>query len=678
MEETYSSPDTMQSVSVRKRLIVQLKGELIILDALAEGVIRLRATLNRNVSGKDWAIREEVACKGEADDLPSPVPAVLTAGRLEAQIDENGRVVFFDRNRKRALLQEVKPLRAWSREGRYFRSCGGDAYSCRAWFESFPDESFYGLGQHQNGKLNLKGCVIDLEQKNTEVSVPFLVSSRGYGFLWNCPAVGRVELAQNGTRWFADAARELDYVVFCADSYQKIMEAYFSVTGAPGPVPGWATGFWQSKLRYSSQEELLKVAREYHSRGIPLSVIVIDYFHWTAMGDWKFDPAQWPDPEGMADELSKMGITLAISVWPSVNPDSENYQELKTRGLLLESLSGPPFFYIFEDTGSKKKVPLTYYDATNPEAREYIWEKVKTNYYEIGARCFWLDACEPEIRPYHPANVRMQAGIGSEVANAYPLMHEMGFYEGMLRAGERRVLNLCRSAWAGSQRYGVLVWSGDVDSSFEALSMQIPAGLNMAMSGIPWWTTDIGGFFGGRIEDENFRELLVRWFQFGVFCPVTRLHGFRNSWDAKQGNDNEVWSFGNDVFDILACLLNLRESMRPWIETFAEHELPHGKPFMRPLFFDYPDEQGLASVQDQYLFLDGLLVAPVVELGARKRRVVFPAGVDWIDPTTVRRYAGGSVAEVDAPLSKIPVFVREGSELLHGIDWSALQGMDNM
>ncbi len=665
---------TSHCAPASKRLVVRLKGELLVLDSLGEGVIRVRATLNRNVSGKNWAILEGVIDRTSTDVHPSNVPAVLTAGRLEAQVDENARLVFFDRSRNRILLEEAKPRRAWSREGRSFRSHGGDAYACRAWFESFPGESFYGLGQHQNGRLDLKGCVIDLEQKNTEVSVPFLISSRGYGFLWNCPAVGRVELAENGTRWFADAARELDYVVFCGDSFQEIVKAYFSVTGSPSPVPTWATGFWQSKLRYSSQKEILAVAREYRRRELPLSVIVVDYFHWTAMGDWKFDPEQWPDPARMAAELAEMGITLAVSIWPAVNPDSENYHELKVGGLLLESLSGPPFFYIFEDTGSKKKAPLSYYDATNPEARAYIWKKVKTNYYDIGARCFWLDACEPEIQPYDPANLRMQAGTGAEVANIYPLMHEIAFYEGMLHAGETHVLNLCRSAWAGSQHYGVLVWSGDVDSSFEALAMQIPAGLNMAMSGIPWWTTDIGGFFGGRVEDENFRELLVRWFQFGVFCPVTRIHGFRNSWDAKEGHDNEVWSFGEEVLAMLIPLLHLRESLRPWIESFAEQELPLGRPLMRPLFFDYPEDRRAASVSDQYLFLEDFLVAPVLELGARVRRVVFPAGVDWIDPVSAVQYDGGSEADVEAPLSRIPVFVRKGSKLITAIDWSTLRG----
>jgi len=464
--------------------------------------------------------------------------------------------------------------------------------------------------------------------------------------------------------------REIDYVVILADTGAGIMETYFDLTGHPPLAPHWATGFWQSKLRYSSQEELLTVAREYRRRKLPLSVIVADYFHWTAMGDWRFDPEFWPDPKAMAEELAAMGVTLAVSIWPSVNPDSENFDEMKERGILVRSETGPANFYVFEDTGSKKKVALGYYDSTNPEGRAYLWDKAKKNYFDTGSRCFWLDACEPEIQPYDPGNLRMYLGSGLEVGNVYPYLHEKAFFDGMKAAGETKIMNLCRSAWAGSQRFGTLVWSGDVDSSFTALARQIPAGLGMAMSGIPWWTTDIGGFFGGTIEDPSFRELIVRWFEFGVFCPVTRIHGFRNSWDAKKGSDNEPWSFGEDVYFILSKLLALRESLRPHIEAFAETELSRGRPFMRPLFFDFPADTAVAQVKDEYLFIDTLLVAPVVEAEARRRSVVFPAGADWIDPWTGKRYPGGTEAVVDAPLDRIPVFVKEGSKLLAGVDWN--------
>jgi len=667
------------SVTVRRN------GELLVVEALRSGAIRVRSTPNRELSGEAWAlagmtveeagtVRVAAAHTGESaitvtEANTGATAHTVTSGNLEARIDPAGRIAFYDRTDGRIIVEEAKPVRAWARNGRRFSEGSGDAWTCRAWFEAQEGEAFYGLGQHQNGRLDQKGCVIDLEQKNTEITIPFFVSSNGYGFLWNCPAVGRVELAENGTRWFASRAREIDYVVILGATNAAIMENYFALTGYPPPAPHWATGFWQSKLRYSSQEELLGVAREYRRRKLPLSVIVADYFHWTAMGDWRFDSEFWPDPKAMADELSAMGVTLAVSIWPSVNPDSENFDEMKERGILVRSETGPANFYVFEDTGSKKKVALGYYDSTNPEGRAYLWEKAKKNYFDTGSRCFWLDACEPEIQPYDPGNLRMHLGSGLEVGNVYPYLHEQAFFDGMTAAGEKRIMNLCRSAWAGSQRFGTLVWSGDVDSSFTALARQIPAGLGMAMSGIPWWTTDIGGFFGGTIEDPSFRELLVRWFEFGVFCPVTRIHGFRNSWDAKKGSDNEPWSFGEDVYFILSKLLTLRESLRPHIEAFAETELARGRPFMRPLFFDFPADPAVAQVKDEYLFIDTLLVAPVVEADSRRRTVIFPAGADWIDPWTSMCYRGGTETSVDAPLDRIPVFVKDGSKLLGEVDW---------
>ncbi|MGO8694999.1 MAG: TIM-barrel domain-containing protein [Rectinemataceae bacterium] len=649
-----------------------LAGENLTLCALSEGAIRVRSTLNSEFSGQFWALLD--AKPVAAEIRIEEEWASISTGRLEARVSPSGHIEFRDPTEGRLLLEEVRPCRPWSRSGRSFEPLGGGTYAARAWFEAAEDESFYGLGQHHNGTLDQKGCVIDLEQKNTEVTIPFFVSSRGYGFLWNCPSIGRVELAKNGTRWFAEQAREIDYVVMAGPSCAEVLSAYFRVSGEPPPAPDWATGFWQSKLRYRSQDELLAVAREYRRRGLPLSVIVADYFHWTAMGDWRFDPADWPDPAAMIEELRSMDVVLAVSVWPSVNPDSENYEEMHRGGLLLESVTGIPFFYLFEDTGSRKKVPMAYYDPSRPEARRYVWDKIRRNYHELGAASYWLDACEPELQPYAPRNLRMAAGTGAEVANLYPFFHEQAFYEGMREAGETKILNLCRSAWAGSQRFGALVWSGDVDSDFPSLARQIRAGLNMAMSGIPWWTTDIGGFFGGDIEDENFRELLVRWFQFGVFCPVTRLHGFRNSWDAKAGADNELWSFGEEAYAILTRLLALRESLRPHIAAFAERELPRGRPFMRPLFFDFPGEPDLRGMEDEYLFLDDLLVAPVAEAGSRSRPVVLPAGKTWIDPYTGRACAGGGLVEAEAPIDRIPVFVVRGSPLLSSVDWKGRRG----
>ena len=321
---------------------------------------------------------------------------------------------------------------------RRYRRGGGDLYGCEVTFDAYPAERFYGLGQHQHGLLDQKGAVIDLVQRNTEVSVPFALSSRGYGFLWNMPGVGRVELGANRTRWAADAARQIDYWVTTGPTPADIVSRYARVTGLPPMLPEWASGFWQSKLRYRDQDELLEVAREYKRRGLPLSVIVCDYFHWTRQGEWRFDPAEWPDPQAMVDELRELGAELMVSVWPTVNPNSDNYAEMDRRGLLVRNMAGLPLHLAFWDKGTDGQAFMRFYDATNPEARRYIWEKITDGYRRYGIRAFWLDACEPEILADNPESARYFMGQGSEVQGIYPREHARGFYEGLRASGEER------------------------------------------------------------------------------------------------------------------------------------------------------------------------------------------------------------------------------------------------
>jgi alpha-D-xyloside xylohydrolase len=432
----------------------------------------------------------------------------------------------------------------------------------------------------------------------------------------------------------AEALSQFDYWVTVGSGPAQVVRNYAEVTGKPPRLPEWATGFWQCKLRYRTQEELLEVAREYRRRELPLSVIVIDYFNWTRQGEWRFDPREWPDPDAMVKELEAMGVKVMVSIWPTVNPLAETYREMEEAGLLVSNEQGLPLHLDFFDKGQMGRTFVRFYDATNPVGRRYVWNRVKEGYYNYGIKAWWLDACEPEVRPEQTANLRYHVGPGAAVANIYPLLHAKGFYEGMREEGEDDVVLLCRSAWAGSQRYGALVWSGDVDSSFDALRRQIPAGLNIGLSGIPWWTTDIGGFVGGDVRSEEFKELLVRWFQFGVFCPVCRLHGFRQPGtmfgSEQTGAGNEVWSYGEEVYGILRSLLDLRERLRPYIEHMRVAE-ETGLPVMRPLFLNFPSDPLCWEVDDQFLLGDDVLIAPVLEYRAREREVYLPAGSTWYD-----------------------------------------------
>lgn len=486
------------------------------------------------------------------------------------------------------------------------------------------------------------------------------------GFLWNNPAVGRVNFGKNITTWEAFSSKKLDYWITAGDTPAEIEEAYANATGKVPMMPEYAMGFWQCKLRYQTQEELLEVAREYKRRNLPISVIVVDFFHWPMQGEWKFDPTYWPDPDAMIKELKDMGIELMVSIWPTVDYRSENFNEMKSKGLLIRVDSGYPISMDFQGN-------TLHYDATNPEAREYVWEKAKKNYYDKGVKVFWLDEAEPEYTVYDFENYRYHLGPDIQVGNIYPVMYAKTFFDGMKAEGQENIINLLRCAWAGSQKYGALVWSGDIKSSFPSMKNQVAAGLNMGIAGIPWWTTDIGGFFGANINDPEFHELLVRWFEYGCFCPVMRLHGYR--WPLQpqygttggatcvSGAPNEVWSYTDQVCEILSDYLRLRERMLPYITELMEEAHEKGTPVMRPLFYDFPEDKESWNVETEYMFGPKVLVKPITDADARETDVYLPGGASWTNAWTGETFEGGQKVHVAAPIEQIPLFTRDGYKL---------------
>ncbi|MDI9440530.1 MAG: glycoside hydrolase family 31 protein [Bacillota bacterium] len=660
------------------RLVFTYDGEKLVIEPWGPNAFRVRATKLAELPAEDWALLPRSG--GTSEISISEDSASIVNGKIRAEIDKLGAITFsnqkgevllkeFVRSRKglyEPSLQGKVLISALEVEAREFKPILGGDYSLTMRFESDPEEKIYGMGQYQQPFLNLKGCELELAHRNSQASVPFMLSSLGYGFLWNNPAVGRVTFGKNVTTWHAVSTKVLDYWICAGDTPSEIVESYAKATGTVPMMPDYGLGFWQSKLRYQTQDELLEVAREYKRRGLPLSVIVVDFFHWPMQGEWKFDPEYWPDPEGMVKELKEMGVEPMVSIWPTVDHRSENFGEMEEKGYLLRTDRGHRIAMDFHGN-------TIHFDPTNPEAREYVWNKVKQNYYDYGIRIFWLDVAEPEYTYYDFDLYRYHLGPGVQVGNIYPAVYAKTFYDGMRAEGQEQVVNLVRCAWAGSQRYGALVWSGDIHSSFESLRHQLAAGLNMGIAGISWWTTDIGGFHGGNPDDPEFQELFIRWFQWGTFCPVMRLHGDREPHSEPLGTSgggvcnsgaaNEVWSYGDEAYGICVKYLEMRERIRPYVKELMKEAHEKGTPLMRPLFYDFPQDQGAWDVEDEYMFGPDLLVAPVLYAGVEKRKVYLPSGASWQDAWTGKEYQGGQTVEVETPIDRIPLFLRDGAQL---------------
>lgn len=643
-------------------LIYRYRNETVHVEPWGANAVRVRATKNPAFPENDWALASRPSAQAEI--TVSPEGAVLTNGKIRLSLSNNGKITVYNQKDERILEEDTRKFCALKIEAREFRPIPGGDYHLTARFQSLdPNERIYGMGQYQQPYLNLKGTDLELAHRNSQASVPFMISSLGYGLLWNNPAVGRAVFGKNVTSLEAFSTQALDYWIVAGDTPAELIEAYGSVAGTVPMMPEYGLGFWQCKLRYQTQEELLHVAREYKRQGLPIDVIVIDFFHWPHQGDWKFDSAYWPDPKAMIEELKSMGIQLMVSIWPTVETDSENYEEMLENGYLIRCDRGVDTSFIFLD---KNTLP---FDATNPEARGYVWAKVKEHYYDAGVRLFWLDEAEPEYNIYDFDNYRYYSGPCLQTGNIYPSCYSQAFYDGMKAAGQTNIVNLVRCAWAGSQKYGALVWSGDIPSTFGSMKNQLAAGLNMGIAGIPWWTTDIGGFYGGDPTNPEFQELFIRWFQWGAFCPVMRLHGDREprqpqygttgGYFCASGADNEVWSYGPEAFEICKKYLRLREEMRDYTRKLMEEAHTKGLPLMRAMFVEFPDDPVCWELEEQYMYGDKYLVAPILNLGQRARKVYLPSGCDWrLSDGSQQIFSGGQWTEVRAPLDTMPVFER--------------------
>lgn len=549
----------------------------------------------------------------------------------------------------------------------------GDRVS--AIFDSPAGEHYYGLGQHQQGFLDLRDHRIDCWHEYNEIGgetvcVPFMVSSRDYGLIWDNPSKTTVDLGFNLQNvWSSDVGNRVSFFVIAGDNTDEVYEGYRQLTGIAHMLPKAAYGYIQSKAIYPTQAQLLAVAKGYRDRHLPLDILVVDFLNMTKQGNLDLDPARWPDPAAMNKQLNAMGITTLLSVWPHFSPGTLYYDMLKQKGWLVHTADGKP------DFGGFKHVIGPNIDTTNPEAARWWWDKIRDRYIKPdGFDYIWLDETEPDI---DPAPDFFHVGSGLRYYNVYPLFHTASVYEGFRRdfGDSRRVFSLARASYLGAQRNGTVFWSSDIMATWDMLKRSIPAGLDFTASGMPYWDTDIAGFFSPQIpanyhpahtplvdpsdvrdnvdDYADYPELFVRWFQWGVFQPVMRAHGERKH--------NEVWSYGKQAEPILEKYLRLRYRLMPYIYSLGYHAYKTGAPYMRALFMDFPNDPKVADIRDEYMFGPAFLVAPVTAQGATSRKVYLPAGTDWYNYWTNEHLKGGQTIEASAPIDTIPLFVRAGS-----------------
>jgi alpha-D-xyloside xylohydrolase len=577
----------------------------------------------------------------------------ITTSRIKVTVNETTGVVTYTDLSGAALVSEAsKSLTAATVEG-------VATSTVQATFNSPANEALFGLGQHQDGVINRKGTTLRMLNANTEIQIPVLVSNKGYGVFWdNYSTTNFAGNANGNTRYSfsSEAGSLVDYYFFYGPTIDQVIANYRITTGAAPLFPKWGYGLFQSKDHYQSTAELTAVQQGYRNNNIPVDVIVQDWQYWTpwVWGSHFMDTSRYPDPAALVKQLHAANLHTMISIWPLYQTrangvamfagELDNFNALNAINALYPTTTAGGVYH-FYDTFNAAARTLVYQQSYDKLIGNYGWDAI------------WADNTEPQSYPegvnVHAANTAL--GKGAFYINAYPLEHNRGIYEGWRKVGpsNKRAYILTRSAFAGQQRYAAGCWSGDINATQAVYAAQIPAGLGFAISGMPYWTTDIGGYFGTPTE-----ELFTRWFQFGAFCPTFRIHGqapkelYGPQWSA-QGKAN------------LLLVDQLRYRLMPYIYSLAWKVTSQGYTIMRPLVFDFQNDTMVYGIKDQFMFGPALLVNPVTATGATSRSIYLPAGT-WYDFWTGSTTAGGGTSTVTAPLSQIPLFVPAGSILPMG------------
>ena len=523
------------------------------------------------------------------------------------------------------------------------------------------DEALFGLGQIDERGGNLRGRRLYMCHSNRQIAIPFFVSTKGYGVLINCACPFVFDDSGDESGIYLEAAEELDYYVI-PGSPEEVIKKYHYLTGKPALLPAWVFGYVQSQERYETQEEILKVAKSYKDSGIGLDCIVLDWCSWPdkQWGQKSFDPARFPDPQGMTDSLRNMDVHFMISIWPNMNKHAPNNQEFRDKGWLLP--------------GGE------LYDAFDPEARKLYWEQANKGLFSKGVDAWWCDSTEPWTSEWEHKEMPLwedtfrdtfqvaSDAVGADNAMGFSFHHATTMYEGQRSVTDKkRVINLTRSAWTGQQRLGTVMWSGDIFASWKILRNQISQGTGFAASGLPYWTNDIGGFFVKKgeawywdgefekgLDDPEYRELFVRWYQYATFLPMFRGHGT----DIRR----ELTQFTGKERQSILKFNRLRYRLLPYIYTLAGLCALQGGIMIKPLAFNWPDDKNAVAAEDQFMLGNSIIVCPVTQYRAESIKVYLPKG-NWYELETKELYEGGKYHDVPCDLMTMPVFVKQGSVL---------------
>ncbi|MFW6371509.1 MAG: TIM-barrel domain-containing protein [Bacteroidota bacterium] len=640
------------------------------LDVITEDIVQVRA-----YEGDTMAFQPSLIAM---DDIGNPQTSwsaeqkkdkvILKTNKISIEINLNdGRIAYYDKDGQQVLAEGQREINDTSVYGE------PHTYSITQHFDWTEDEALYGLGQHQQGYMNYRGKALDLWQFNYTAVIPTLVSTNGYGILWDNYSNSKFRDNEEGSFLWSEVSDGINYYFMYGPELDDVVANYRQVTGSAPMPPKWLMGYIQSKERYKTQEEVLRVAGEYRERQIPIDLIVQDWQYWEGekWGQKSFNPEQFPDPKAMTDKLhDELNMHIMISIWPKMAKSAPDYQELHEAG------------HIYSQGGEVLGIPTYCYDAFSEEAREIYWEQANTGLFKYGIDAWWCDATEPEVNNWDTDRESLRKmmepaiGSGARYMNAYSLMQAKGIYENQRKTTEeKRVVNLTRSAFAGQQRYGAITWNGDVNAKWDVFADQIPAGLNTCMAGLPYWTTDIGAFFVGKredlwfwdgdypkgVKDDDYKELYVRWFQYGAFTPLFRSHG--------TDTPREVWRFGEPghwAYDALVQSINLRYRLLPYIYSMAWKVTDQDFTIYRGLAFDFRNDPNVYNIADQFMFGKSMMICPVVEEKASSREVYLPEGTQWFDFWTGEKIEGGQTITVPVSIDKIPIFVKAGTILPMG------------